>query len=221
MEGEWEEFVIRMKRVISPLPETDVLRDVVNEQDILGPPFALSEFGLGGDLSLWPTLRNGGITGMGEVEGIYRYNIGSEIENENAIAGRLKADLFATVTGQTLFGGFVLFNSGNNEFVPYATVGLDANSTLGILEANAHVFSFSGPADMDSIADVSFAVPGGGSSLIQGQFMDAQHENGDPGGSGTISDITVTPSLWWPYANSNGDPVYDTTSGAELVNPFS
>ena len=36
-----------------------------------------------------------------------------------------------------------------------------------------------------------------------------------------IFNVTITPASYWPYANSNGDPVYDATTGAQLVDPLS
>jgi uncharacterized protein YdeI (BOF family) len=32
--------------------------------------------------------------------------------------------------------------------------------------------------------------------------------------------ITVDPAEYWPYANSNGDPIYNTTTGERLRNPL-
>lgn len=39
-------------------------------------------------------------------------------------------------------------------------------------------------------------------------------------GSGTCS-FSAVASRFWPFANSNGDPIYDETTGAQLRDPFS
>lgn len=35
-----------------------------------------------------------------------------------------------------------------------------------------------------------------------------------------VVDLIVAPSEYWPYANSNGDPVYNTSTGATLTDPL-
>lgn len=44
-------------------------------------------------------------------------------------------------------------------------------------------------------------------------------QGGWPPGSVSGS-IDILAEEFWPYANSNGDPVYDTTDGHQLTNPF-
>jgi hypothetical protein len=39
--------------------------------------------------------------------------------------------------------------------------------------------------------------------------------------SNITSTLSLAPLEYWPYANSNGDPVYNTSTGAQLVDPFS
>lgn len=41
-----------------------------------------------------------------------------------------------------------------------------------------------------------------------------------PPSTGSL-DLTMSPTQWWPYRTSGGLPVYDTTTGAQIRDPFS
>jgi hypothetical protein len=56
-------------------------------------------------------------------------------------------------------------------------------------------------------------------STIELQWIQTGFNNVVPG-SVTL-DFTLTPTSYWAYENSQGQPVYDTASGAQLVDPFS
>lgn len=70
---------------------------------------------------------------------------------------------------------------------------------------------FKGNWEADTVLDTSMWSPDPGSS--------------DPATNGSTQidsvDAAVTPKAFWPFANSQGDPVYDETTGEQLVDPFS
>lgn len=49
-------------------------------------------------------------------------------------------------------------------------------------------------------------------------FINASSIDGRPT-TVTGTTITFTPSLWWPYKGADGNPIYDTATGAELQSP--
>lgn len=63
---------------------------------------------------------------------------------------------------------------------------------------------------LESTVELTMALPG---SPFAATFMLRGADNY----SGTV---ILSPLEYWPYANSNGDPVYNTTTGAQLTDPL-
>lgn len=203
--GSWGEFKLKMKRVKSPPDELDPLRDVIDESDILGP---YTDYPDDNVFSGSKTLRNAGIYGQIDYSAV--------IDEDTSVPGG--ADPQPANTGGRMLGGHVMWNPGSQKFHPLVSIFGFAASP-GSDAANVE-WSTTDDAGFNAAGHVTFVNPFG-SNLVLPIGIRGGHLPHNNEGTGTVSDITVTPTLYWGYETSAGDLVWDETSGVQLRDPRS
>lgn len=187
----WSEFKMTMKRKSGA-----AFRDVINEADILGPS-SDSPIEISPGVDKWKTLRNAG------VKGSFENTTTKIIVSTGFFGGEMPYDpdreLFAPGFG---FDGLIYkfgthpavkwFALSQNEFD--ATTPKADDSTLTIVNP------------VGSNIEIPIALFGEDVVLIAG--------------TGSISDVTITPTKWWKYRNSLGQDVYDEATGTQVNDPF-
>lgn len=187
----WSSFKMTMKRK-SGL----TTRDVINEADILGPSSdAPIEISLGVDK--WKTLRNAGVRGT-----------------------FANAPTFITVNAG-IFGGEMAYDPDRELFAPpFSFDGLinkfGTHPAVKWFAMSQNEFDATTPKADDST--LTIVNPEGANIEIPIALVG--EDVGYIAGTGSISDITITPTKWWKYRNSLGQDVYDEATGAQINDPF-
>lgn len=232
MTATWEEFSLKAKRVKIPPNPGDPLRDVTDEQDLLGPYTDTTT------TPEWKTLRHAGVRGFTDPNEIVVDVVDSDTGPETGP--------FVTPKGAfefIFFGDYTIYDPDTELFYP--KLGLDA---LFINHTDFGMLGTSGPqAEFHTLSTAPIAPPlsapayGTASDVPQGTLTIINPTIGEadiviplgmfgqaggsappawfPGGSGSVA-VTLTPIAWWPYKTSLGDPVYDTSTGAQVADPF-
>lgn len=194
--GSWDEFTMEMKRMLEDMSDT---RDVTDERDILGPPTDSS-------ISDWLTLRNVGVQG--------------------STPGTWTSPTLPSFSGDVVggfFGAAGTYDPDRKVFAP--PFGLTGTALRAGNHPIVTFFAISSGelADDPSIDDAEGVItvidPAGGSSFVIPIGI-VGFDTVNLQGTGTVSDITVTPTRWWKFKNSLGEDVYDEYTGAEIADPF-
>lgn len=209
--GSWSEFTMEVRRAENPdWPGSgDFYFTAANEGEILGPASSspiLVLNALGHVVDKWHTLRNLGVRGRDEgswaAEGLPDF-VGGVIQ-AGILGGELTFDpvrkVFASVV--SLVGGAAI--PGGHPSIQFSAIS--AND----LAANPGWYSGGTLTVID---------PAGGADLVAPLAVFGQDVS-DLGGSGTVDNITMTPTKWWKYRNSLGQDVYDEFSGVQINDPF-
>lgn len=222
------EISVTMKRVKSP-PDIPPLRDVTDEQDILGPATD-ADLGLGG-IDPWKTLRNAGVLGQTEPGEV---SASSDATPPYAFSGGS--------AGAGMLGNYVIYDPDPGMFYPPISVSgffsvltdTGTGQTTGV-QAQYYALPVTPTAPPDpappggiagDVQQGTLTISGIGADIVIPLGMFGEGAGSAPpigfpdGGSGSI-DIAMAPVAWWPYKNSVGLPVYDAATGAQLVDPFS
>lgn len=187
----WSSFKMTMKRK-SGL----TVRDVINEADILGPssdaPILISP-----GVDKWKTLRNAGVSGF------FENTTTKVIVSAGIFGGEIPYDpnreLFAPQFG---FSGLI-YKFGTHPSVEWFALSQN---------------EFDAPPSPTDDSTLTIVNPVGSNIEIPIQLIGQDVAN--IAGTGSISDVTITPTKWWPYKNSQNLPVYDVNTGAQLRDPF-
>lgn len=205
MSGSWDEFLVTIKKQGPTFPDDGIYVDVVDEREILGRSD-------GSFLSPAPhTLLNAGTFGVTELNG------GVYMEPSPGTPGAIPVSI---VRANLLGDIAVLFNAATREFntqngfVSYFFASQPAapraEVTVELVETGSAFRLFNSQIDpIDPIVTCGLEVIG------RHTASPSPNE-----GTGTVSDITITATRWWPYRNSLGQPVYDESTGAQIADPF-
>lgn len=236
------EISLKMKRVKVPADIDDPLRDVTDEQDILGPATD-ADLGLG-LADPWATLRNAGVQGTADPEEIEV----SGSTDDNGPSPHL-IDPAHDPPDQTfgsfvasLLGSYVIYDSDSGMFFPPIFIGgffSVVNPNVGVGQTAGAQCSFytlpvtpTAPPDPTPPAGVAgdvqqgtLTIQGIGTDIVVPVGMFGEQDGSAPpgwpdGGSGSVT-LEMSPVSYWPYKNSLGAPVYAEATGAQLVDPFS
>lgn len=222
--GSLPAFLLRAERV--------GMGNVNRERDLLGPWTDAPLTGDGGiapSNRKWKTLRNEGISGAALEAGMtvtYAFS--------NAPGGALDSGEFSILAHNDL----IIFDPGTNLFYPKffieAFFATNVNPSPTVLfrtvPTTAHAPALPSPPfgvgeDVQQ-GTLTIINPSGGANVIVklGMFGRPNTQIGTPGwddgGTGSIT-LTMRATKFWQYANSEGLPVYNETTGAQIRNPFS
>lgn len=205
MSGSWPQFVIKMKRKGPTWNVDNIYRDVTDERDILGP--SDESF-----INPTPhTLLNAGIFGGAVGTGTYR-------QPADNFPG---AVTFGGTNGNIL-GERIRFNDSTKEFNPLSGTYVTGLFTFPLSAPRAEVFF--GLKDggagsfklFDSVVDSEDPIIDCGMEVIGVHTPNHVNE-----GTGTVSDIIMRATKWWPYSNSLGQPIYVEATGLPTgADPF-
>jgi hypothetical protein len=190
----WSAFSLKMQRYD--------IGEVMTEKDILGP--SSSYLGYGTD----KTLGNLGVSGA---------------DNSPVITVNGSADGPGSANGNIDGTQNILYDSVRNLFGP--PLGLSGSayafSTNVIISFGSASASFlAAHPTQNAVGTVTVVDPAGGPGLVSGISIQGYSVGSPLNGTGTVSNIAVTPIVWWPHKNRLGLPVYDTSSGAQINDPF-
>lgn len=210
-DGSWDEFTVAMARKVNPdYPPGDPYILVESEGQILGPvssaPMPVTNVH-GHVVDKWNTLRNYGVAGRFDSDDW----------------GSVPSLLFQPGSIQAGFlGGELLFDPDRKVFALPLGFGGGAGVPGGhpsiFFQATSPNTLAANPGN-DAGGTVTITDPAGGDDIIVPIFIEGQ-DVFDLGGTGTVSDITMTPTKWWKYRNSLGQDVYDEFSGVQINDPF-
>ncbi len=115
-------------------------------------------------------------------------------------------DPFWTSAGINLFGDSRILTSDWSTFYPFIAIAGQGASTIA-------QFSSSDPFDPDDPQSITGTIDGKPIPI----YYTVQD---DPDISISFSNFTATFVSYWPYAATNGTPIYDEATGLELQNPL-
>lgn len=112
---------------------------------------------------------------------------------------------------------YVSFTSGTNLFRPFVTAAGMLFSTGGLV-VSFFIPNNSANGNGSLTIDLGAAAP---PIIYPMQITCFLPEAPTTNISGTAVSMTLTATEFWPYKNSAGDPIYNSLTGAQLVDPFS
>lgn len=236
MDANLPEMILKMRRVKSPaVPPPNSLREVTDEQDILGPA---------SDVGINPNSLSNAGTLCGNGDDI-PYGGADSVSDDITLDYELfdvplpYPEISETKDyGTLLCGGYVIFDPSTGNFLPQFFIRGEfrKNYLVQAIYGDPIVrFKTLSPTPNAPPAPYvgfgnSFDVPQGTLTIINpviGQpnitlpmgIIGDQPFFGTEGGAGSVN-LTMTPIRWWPYENGAGDPVWDETTGAQVGDPF-
>lgn len=223
MTATFEEFLLKAKR----LDEDDNLRDVTDERDLLGPASDSD------NMPEWQTLRNAGV--QGETDGD-EITVSTSSNSPPYVEPEGKLELL-------LFGDYTIFDPDTGLFYPQIVLDsrffgltISGPDTFG---PQTELFTLSTTPIAPPLSAPPFGVnrdvqqgtltvinptPGEDNIVIPLGMFGEPSGSAPPfwiqGGTGSVA-LTMTPTRFWQYATTGGDPVYSETTGEVFNDPFS